>query len=144
MVSSTRYEQLRRSKHVLTYVYPGAHGGFVGATPNEIHTLSTSSETQSFLVRSAFRSNDTSDLEQSATGTVDIEKNSFLVDELHVILKSLPTDVDYDGKFSIEWGSDDLTWKNQRREGMKKAASEENTKFKRATDIIEDLVRKAE
>ena len=66
------------------------------------------------------------------------------MDELHVILKSLSTDVDYDGKFSIEWGSDDLTWKNQRREGMKKAGSEENAKFKRATDIIEDLVRKAE
>jgi hypothetical protein len=122
------------------------HGGFVGATPKEIHTLTTSSSTtQSLLVQSAIRLDDTSHLqEQGDTKTLDIRKSSLLVDELHAILKSLPTDVEYDGKFSIEWGSDDLMWKNQRRQGLKKAGSEDDKNFGRAVEIVKQMVQMAD
>lgn len=78
-----------------------------------------------------------------------------LVDELHDILKTLPTEQPpgsediYGLDTSIAWGSDDLMWMNGGPQGCGggtssvQASNEEKAKFRRAVDIVNELVSKA-
>jgi hypothetical protein len=113
-----------------------------------MHNIVASSDSQTLFVRSAFRAESAggvSSLQEPAPPkNLNIGKSSSLVDELHTILQSLPKEVEYDGRFCIEWGSEDLVWKNQRRDGLKKADAASNAKFGKAVEIVQELIRKAE
>ena len=79
-----------------------------------------------------------------------------LVDELHGILKSIPTEQPpgsediYGLDTSIAWGSDDLMWCNGGPQGCGggqsyvQATDEDKVKFKRAVEIVNELVKKAQ
>lgn len=79
-----------------------------------------------------------------------------LVDELHGILKSIPTEFPpgsediYGLDTSIAWGSNDLEWYNGGPQGCgggqseKQATDEDKTKFRRAVEIVNQLVQKAQ
>lgn len=77
-----------------------------------------------------------------------------LVDELHGILKVIPTEIPpgsediYGLNTSIFWGSEDLVWNNGGPQGCSGGSSEvqptpeEKAKFKRAVEIVHELVQK--
>ena len=77
-----------------------------------------------------------------------------LLDELHGILKTIPTEFPpgsediYGLDTSIAWGSDDLQWMNGGPQGCSggeskvKPSDEDKAKFKRAVDIVHELVAK--
>ena len=79
-----------------------------------------------------------------------------LVGELHEILKSIPTEQPpgsediYKMDVGIAFGSDDLMWMNGGPSGCGGGKSEvqptaeDKTKFKRAVEIVETLVNKAQ
>lgn len=78
-----------------------------------------------------------------------------LVDELHDILKSIPTEQPpgsediYSLDTSIAWQSDDIVWVNGGPSGCARGTSsiqpteEDKAKFKRAVEIVTELVGKA-
>lgn len=82
--------------------------------------------------------------------------NTALVDELHGILKSIPTEMPpgsediYGLDTSIAWQSEDLTWYNGGPSGcvggesMIQPTDEDKAKFKRAVEIINQLVEKGQ
>ena len=82
------------------------------------------------------------------------EHTASLVDELHAILKVIPTEYPpgsediYGLDTSIAWGSDDLQWMNGGPQGCGGGTStvqptqEEKDKFKRAVEIVKELVQK--
>ena len=79
-----------------------------------------------------------------------------LVEELYGILKTIPTESPrgsqdiYGLDTSIAWFSDDLEWMNGSPQGCDGGISEvqpteeEKAKFKRAVDIVHELVKKDE
>lgn len=87
--------------------------------------------------------------------TVD-ESTEALVEELHSILKAIPTESPpgsediYGLDTSIAFGSADLEWQNGGPRGcgggesFVKATDEDKAKFKRAVEIVTQLVGKAE
>lgn len=84
----------------------------------------------------------------------DDHGNKALVDELHGILKTLPTEKPpgsqdiYGLDTSISWGSADLEWQNGGPGGCSHGTSqvqpteEEKAKFRRAVDIVKELATK--
>jgi hypothetical protein len=82
------------------------------------------------------------------------KKHLELVDELHGILKTLPTEQPrgsediYGLDTSIAWGSADLEWCNGGPGGVTgrtssvQATEEEKAKFKRAVEIVKHLATK--
>lgn len=76
-----------------------------------------------------------------------------MVDELHGILKTLPTEKPpgiqdiYGLDVGIQWGSDDLEWANVGPTGCGggysevQATDEQRVKFKRAVEILDKLVK---
>lgn len=84
------------------------------------------------------------------------EPTEALVDELHTILKSIPTESPpgsediYGLDTSIAYGSEDLQWQNGGPRGcgggesFVKATDEDKAKFKRAVEIITHLVEKSQ
>ncbi|KAF4612779.1 hypothetical protein D9613_011768 [Agrocybe pediades] len=140
----------------------GITGGFAPPTPDFIYTL-TRPLTQepptqdSLLITSAVRPAGTPSLQDAVPKRLSLtDETTSLVDELHSILKSLPTEQPpgsediYGLDTSIAWGSDDLMWVNGGPQGCSggtssvKATDEEKAKFKRAVDIVEELVAKGE
>jgi len=87
--------------------------------------------------------------------SIDNTETASLVDELHTILKSLPTESPpgsediYGLDTSIAWGSDDLQWMNGGPQGCGggqsevQATSDDKKKFKRAVEIVNKLVQSA-
>ena len=83
------------------------------------------------------------------------DEASELVDELHSILKKIPTEFPpgsediYGMDTSIAWGSEDLQWSNGGPQGcgggqsQRQPNEEEKAKFKRAVEIVNKLVDKA-
>ncbi|TDL22797.1 hypothetical protein BD410DRAFT_707944, partial [Rickenella mellea] len=130
----------------------GITGGFAPPTPSAIHTLTKSKPQTHMLISSAVRPDGTPELTNAAPKTLEIHSQAELVDELHGILKTLPTESPpgsediYGMDTSIAWGSDDLEWMNGGPSGcggghsMVQATDEEKKKFKRAVDIVNELV----
>ena len=83
-----------------------------------------------------------------------LKEREDLVDELHNILKTLPTEKPpgsqdiYGMDTSISWGSQDLEWHNGGPAGTTggistvQATDEEKVKFKRAVEIVKELATK--
>jgi hypothetical protein len=132
----------------------GITGGFAPPTPDAIHAISRESAEHPLIVVSQVR--------PPGTGSVqNLEPKSFhpkettnaLVDELHGILKELPTEQPpgsediYGLNTSIMWGDDGFQWQNGGPQGcgggssMVKATEVEKEKFKRAVAIVDELVQ---
>ena len=140
--------------------YIGITGGFAPPTPSEIHALTRSTDRPHLLaVDSQYRQDGTPSLQSTnlEPKTVSLEGNNEhqgLVDELHGILKTLPTEKPagsqdiYGMDTSIAWGSADLEWYNGGPSGCSggtstvQATDEEKAKFKRAVEIVRLLATK--
>jgi hypothetical protein len=97
-------------------------------------------------------------LEDAGTKSLnkDSSDTSDLIDELHGILKSIPTEQPpgsediYGMDTSIAWGSDDLEWVNGGPQGCGGGRSavqpteEDKAKYKRAVEIVNTLVARGE
>lgn len=121
-------------------------------------TITQASNNPSLHITSAVRPDGTPELQdalpKSLTATSDDHK---LVDELHSILKELPTEQPpgsediYGQDTSIAWGSEDLEWMNGGPAGCGgspgsstvQATDDDKKKFKRAVEIVNHLVGKA-
>ncbi|KAF9043580.1 hypothetical protein BDZ89DRAFT_1034436 [Hymenopellis radicata] len=102
----------------------GITGGFAPPTPNAIITVTRPLNQNTLNITSAVREIGTKGL--AAAVPKSIPHPEELADELHSILKELPTEQPpgsqdiYGLDISIAWGSDDLMWCN----GGRKAAAE--------------------
>ena len=135
----------------------GIVGGFAPAKPYEIHVLTLSTDRPNLLaVESQHRADGSSSLQSTnqEPKTLSLPENKPVVDELHSILKTLPTEKPpgsqdiYGMDTSIAWGSQDLEWNNGGPAGCSmgtsevQATDEEKVKFKRAVEIIKELATK--
>lgn len=142
------------------FIFTGITGGFAPPTPSAIHTFTKSNTQSHILIASATRPDGTPSLTDAAPKSLDISSDdsssdAALIDELHSILKSIPTESPpgsqdiYGLDTSIAWGSDDLMWMNGGPSGCGggtstvQATAEDKAKFKRAVDIVNELVEKA-
>ncbi|KAH7871429.1 uncharacterized protein C8R40DRAFT_1072486 [Lentinula edodes] len=145
----------------------GITGGFAPPTPSFIATITRPVDSDTLNITSASRPSGTPDLqsfapktlalgtvEVTALGSVSVEG---LIDELHGILKELPTEEPrgsediYGLDTSIFWGSEDLQWMNGGMGGVTgqpgsstvQPTPEQKAQFKRAVEIVEALVGEA-
>ncbi|TCD69786.1 F-box protein: endocytic membrane traffic, recycling ReCYcling 1 [Steccherinum ochraceum] len=131
----------------------GITGGFAPPTPNAVFTV-TGAPSLSFLqVTTSLRPSGTPSLQDALPKEVVVDDNNRkLVDELYNILKSIPTESPpgsediYGLDTSIAFGSEDLQWMNGGPSGCGGGTSEvqatdgDKTKFRRAVDIVKELV----
>jgi hypothetical protein len=128
--------------------------------PSAVQTLSLSQDSpNSLFVNSEHRAGDSSQglVQSFAPKSIDTEKTpevNKLVEELYGILKDIPTEEPkgsediYGMDTSIMWGSDDLEWMNGgpagcvRGSSTVQASEEDKKKFKRAVEIVKELVEK--
>ncbi|KAJ7436830.1 hypothetical protein FB451DRAFT_1306702 [Mycena latifolia] len=135
----------------------GITGGFAPPTPSAIYTLTRAAGAPSLAITAAVRPSGTPALQDAAPKALaPDDSTTALVDELHGILKTIPMESPpgsediYGLDTSIMWGSDDLEWCNGGPQGcgggtsMVQASEDDKKKFKRAVEIVEELVRKAE
>jgi len=135
----------------------GITGGFAPPTPKEIHVLTLSKDIPNQLVvKSQVRKDGTPSLQSVSEQPkiVSLSKDNSLVEELHEILKTLPTEKPpgsqdiYGLDTSISWGSPDLEWCNGGPSGCAHGTSEvqpteeQKAKFERAVEIIKELAAK--
>lgn len=104
------------------------------------------------VVRSSVKPDGTPSLSESVTKTISIDHNTALINELYSILKEIPTESPpgsediYGLDVSIAWGSQDLEWCNGGPSGCGgghsevQATDDDKKKFKRAVEIVNDLV----
>jgi len=130
----------------------GITGGFAPPTPDAIYTITQPKGNPSLKINAAERPHGTPSLQSFADKDLTADEHTHLIDELHSILKTLPTESPpgsediYGLNIGIAWGSDDLEWCNGSPQGCSggfsdvKATDEEKAKFQRAVDIIEELV----
>ncbi|KAJ7092919.1 hypothetical protein B0H15DRAFT_832952 [Mycena belliarum] len=134
----------------------GITGGFAPPTPDAVYTLTQMPNTPSLAITAAVRPSGTPSLQEAApTALSHSDATSALVDELHGILKAIPMEEPkgsediYGLDTSIAWGSDDLEWYNGGPQGcgggrsMVQPTAEQKAQFKRAVEIVEELVNKA-
>ncbi|KAF9440704.1 hypothetical protein P691DRAFT_75228 [Macrolepiota fuliginosa MF-IS2] len=129
----------------------GIVGGFAPPTPDAIVTLTRADGKDNLLLNQSKREPGTPSLTDLAPKVLSSKEVEHLVDELHTILKDLPTEQPpgsediYGLNTSIAWGSEDLMWCNGGPEGCGggqsavQATDEQKTKFKRAVAIVEQL-----
>ncbi|KAF8964802.1 hypothetical protein BDZ97DRAFT_1659734 [Flammula alnicola] len=136
----------------------GITGGFAPPTPNAIYTITQPLNSDTLTIASSIRPAGTPSLQDIAPKFISskIDHTAALVEELYGILKTLPTESPpgsediYGLDTSIAWGSDDLQWMNGAPGGCGGGSStvhptaEEKAKFKRAVDIVHELVEKDE
>ncbi|KAF8714577.1 hypothetical protein RHS03_00100, partial [Rhizoctonia solani] len=150
---------LVRLQHGITvYPFVALAGGFAPPTPNAIHQLTRSTDTpNSLFIESMVRPDGTPSLQPRPPKDLPIHDSSHgsysLVDELHAILKQIPTEKPpgiediYGLDTSIMWASDDLEWFNGGPQGCGHGTSEvqpteeEKAKFKRAIEIVTQLTQ---
>ena len=143
----------------MTSVFPaGITGGFAPPTPNAIFTVMRSPQRPDLQVTTAVRADGTPSLQDAAPKSLSASdaKTIALVDELHNILKTIPTESPigsediYKLDTSIAFGSGDFTWMNGGPDGCGGGKStvqpteEDRAKFKRAVEIVETLVGEAQ
>ena len=99
------------------------------------------------------RPDGTSSLSSAVTKRISVDDHTALIDELHSILKEIPTEFPpgsediYGLDTSIAWGSEDLQWYNGGPSGCggghseTQASAEDKKKFKRAVEIVNELTR---
>ncbi|TFK68758.1 hypothetical protein BDN72DRAFT_841447 [Pluteus cervinus] len=136
----------------------GITGGFAPPTPDAIHTVTKASINDTLLIASATRLTGTPSLQDALPKSISSTSAGVnpLIEELHSILKEIPTEFPpgsediYGLDTSIAWGSDDLEWCNGGPQGcgggvsQVKPTEEDKRKFRRAVDIVNELVGKAE
>jgi hypothetical protein len=136
---------------------PGITGGFAPPTPNAVYTVTQPLNETKLAITAAVRPSGTPSLQDAGPKSLNQDDSTTaLVDELHEILKSIPMEDPkgsediYGMDTSIAWGSDDLEWYNGGPQGCGggnstvKATAEDKAKFKRAVEIVNELVNKAE
>jgi hypothetical protein len=135
----------------------GITGGFAPPTPNAIHTITQPLNKIELFIRSATRTDgSTQGLQDAVPKSISsVEKHTVsLVDELHGILKTIPTELPpgsediYGLDTSIAWFSQDLQWIDGGPQGCSGGIStvqptqEDKVKFKRAVEIVHELIQK--
>ncbi|KAF5387904.1 hypothetical protein D9615_000811 [Tricholomella constricta] len=134
----------------------GIVGGFAPPTIDVIHTVTKAATNPSLLIASALRPSGTSTLQDAAPKSLvaDHADATTLIEELHGILKDLPMEKPsgsediYGLNTSIAWGSEDLEWCNGGPQGCGGGKSEvqpteeQKEKFRRAVEIVNELVEK--
>jgi hypothetical protein len=136
----------------------GITGGFAPPTPDAIHIVEKAASTDRVTISSSIREDGTPDLQPLGLKSFhhDHEDAPALVEELHGILKEIPTEQPpgsqdiYGLDTSIAWQSDDLEWYNGGPQGCGGGESfvqpteEQKKKFKRAVEIVNLLVKKGD
>ncbi|KIY46767.1 hypothetical protein FISHEDRAFT_66303 [Fistulina hepatica ATCC 64428] len=136
----------------------GIAGGIVPPTPSAIHTITLAKLHPTLAIASATRDPASNSLQDAAPKSISAsdEHTQALLDELHSILKSIPTESPpgiediYGMDTSIFWGSEDLEWYNGAPQGCGFGISdvqpteEDKAKFKRAVEIVQAVVGKAQ
>ncbi|KIK03737.1 hypothetical protein K443DRAFT_94570 [Laccaria amethystina LaAM-08-1] len=136
----------------------GMSGGFAPPNPSAIVTMTKPSNVSFLNIAAATREPDAPSLQDLAPKSIDTSKQhtTELINELHDILHSIPTESPpasediYGLDTSIAWGSDDLQWMNLGPQGCVRGESsvqptpEQKIKFKRAVDIVHELLGKNE
>ncbi|KAF8627137.1 hypothetical protein AX17_006354 [Amanita inopinata Kibby_2008] len=145
----------------------GITGGFAPPTPNAIHTITLASNYSAdstnkeplLQITSAVRADGTPHLQDAFPKSLAFAQHSphvSLVDELHGILKVIPTESPpgsqdiYGLDTSIAWMSEDLMWCNGGPQGCGggtstvQASDEEKAKFRRAVAIVNELVKQTQ
>ncbi|KAF8055160.1 hypothetical protein FPV67DRAFT_1680717 [Lyophyllum atratum] len=134
----------------------GIVGGFAPPTPDATVTVTKASNNSNLLIHAATRPAGERTLTDLAPKHLPVthEDTDALLDELHRILKDLPTEQPpgsediYGLDTSIAWGSEDLEWCNGGPQGcgggesFVKATEEHKAKFKRAVEIVHELAKK--
>jgi len=131
----------------------GIAGGFAPPTPSAIHTLVRSRDDPSdIIVNSAVRPDGQASLGEAQTKKLNVDSHSGLIDELESILSSIPTESPpgsediYRMDIGIQYGSDHVQWSNRGPAGCGTGHSEtqpteeQKAKFKRAVEIINELI----
>ncbi|KAL0067066.1 hypothetical protein AAF712_005853 [Marasmius tenuissimus] len=133
----------------------GIVGGFAPPTPDYIFTVTRPKDHHELNITSAVRPEGTPSLQDAVPKSLKHDDHVQLLDELHGILKSIPTEKPpgsediYGMNTSIAWGSDDLTWYNggpagcQQGKSQVQPSEEEKKKFERAVEIVNHLVKEA-
>ncbi|CCM05376.1 uncharacterized protein FIBRA_07592 [Fibroporia radiculosa] len=135
----------------------GITGGFAPPTASAIYTITASPSQPMLQIGTAIRPDGTPSLQDASIKSLSSSDESVntLLEELHTILQSLPTEYPpgsediYGMDTSIAYGSKDLTWMNGGPQGCgtgqseRKATEAERAKFGRAVSIVNELVEKA-
>ncbi|KAF6748066.1 hypothetical protein DFP72DRAFT_918079 [Ephemerocybe angulata] len=134
----------------------GIVGGFAPPTPDAVYSVSKSNDQGHLLISAAVRPEGTPEVQNAAPKELKHDDDTGkLVSELESILKQIPTEQPpgsediYGLNTGIVWGSSDLEWANGGPAGCSggtstvKATEEDKKKFKRAVEIVEQLVNKA-
>jgi len=135
----------------------GITGGFAPPTPSAIYTITGTPSQPSFSVTAAVRPDGTPSLQDTTNKSLSAadKSSTVLIGELYDILKSIPTEYPpgsqdiYGMDTSIAFGSEDLMWMNGGPQGCgngtseRQATEEDKRKFRRAVDIVTQLVEKA-
>ncbi|KAF9078490.1 hypothetical protein BDP27DRAFT_1252179 [Rhodocollybia butyracea] len=142
-------------------IQKGITGGFAPPTPSLIATITRPKNSDSLNIAASKRPDGTPELQSFAPKTLGSDSSTksaeTLIDELHGILKELPTEQPpgsediYKLDTSIFWGSDDLQWYNGGPSGVSgqpgsssvQPTAEQKAQFKRAVEIVDALVDEA-
>ncbi|KAL0945579.1 hypothetical protein HGRIS_014739 [Hohenbuehelia grisea] len=132
----------------------GITGGFAPPTPDAIHTLDKSQTDSLVRITSAHRSDGTPSLGDAVPKSLDASHADDLVEELHGILSSIPTESPpgsqdiYGLDTGIAFACGDFMWYNGGPQGcgggesFVQPTSEDKAKFARAVEIVNELVGK--
>ncbi|KZV93321.1 hypothetical protein EXIGLDRAFT_646361 [Exidia glandulosa HHB12029] len=131
----------------------GIRGGFAPPRPSEVVQITHSSASpETVLVAVETRADGSAGLTAAAPKSVAATKASTLVEELQSLLKDLPVETPrgtadiYGLDIGITFGSSELEWANGSGAGCGpgqsevQATEEQKAKFKRAVEIVEQLV----
>ena len=136
--------------------YVGITGGFAPPTPSAVHTVTFAPTINALQITSAVRPDGTPHLQDALPKQLAVDESiTTLVNELEGILKSIPTEQPpgsediYGLDTSIAYGSANVEWMNGGPRGcgggesFVKATDEDKVKFKRAVEIVTELVAKS-
>ncbi|KAI0699666.1 hypothetical protein BC835DRAFT_1267404 [Cytidiella melzeri] len=135
----------------------GITGGFAPPTPSAILTVTGTPNKSDLHITAAHRADGTPTLQDALPKSLSKSQSGVdeSIGELYTILRSLPTEEPagsediYGLDTSIAFGSDDFMWQNGGPQGCGggqstvKASPEQKAKFKRAVEIVNQLVEQA-
>jgi len=131
----------------------GIVGGFAPPTPSALYSVSRENDSTNLSIQRQKREAGQPSLCPLAPKTVPAADAEHLIDELHGILKQIPTEQPpgsediYGLDTGIFWQSDDMEWINGGPAGCGggtstvKPTDEQKNKFKRAVEIVEELAK---
>ncbi|CAK5272497.1 unnamed protein product [Mycena citricolor] len=135
----------------------GIVGGFAPPTPDSVYTLTKTSGLSNISITTAVRPDGTPALQDGAPTSLagDAPSTDTLVDELYAILQAIPVEQPtgsediYGLNTSIAWVSEGFEWFNGGPAGTTGGTSAvqptegDRAKFKRAVEIVKELVGEA-